>query len=453
MSIADVLSIRERTVGTSRAHRRVESGLVVGSDVVPVGDVVGPVPRIGSFAHVHAVWITLLVTVGALVTGCVVVPTGSHVFVVPRSIPSDCSVNVSAKLNAWLASVPDNSVLLFAGGCYRIDQTLVLTDRHNLNIYGQQATFKTDDPTGDGSTLAAPSKAARTRDHWRLVGGSNINIHDLTVRGANPRPGVDYVAALEAQHGFDIQGTTTVELARVTVEAVYGDFVYWGLKLDGNKPPVWSSGRLHDSHLDGNGRQGVSLAGAHDVLIDHNSIEGVRRSTFDLEPNGGGWGVENAVIADNDVGTGQLSFVASIGNGPVNNISILQNHLTNKAMTVVVDNQQLGAPRRHDWIVADNTTDLSWGTTPPAGMMTFRHVDRVTVTGNTAPVQAIGGSNVPRGDSFVSLGKTSAAIIKGNSVVYSTPGVDDQGDNRGLVNCGNQIVPHGPFDQPSPCSG
>jgi hypothetical protein len=392
------------------------------------------------------------VTVVAVVaTSCLGLPASVTVYGVPRSITSDCTVNVSAKLNSWIASVPDDSVLVFAGGCYRIDQTVILADRHDLTIDGQGATFRTDDPTGDGSTLAAPSTAARTRAHWRLVGGSNISIQDLTVRGANPHPGIDYVAALEAQHGFDIEGTSNVDLGHVTIEAVYGDFVYWGMSLAGNAPHVWSSGRLHDSHMDGNGRQGISLTGAHDVSIDHNSISDVRRSTFDLEPNGNGWGVENAVISDNDVGTGRLSFVAAVGRGPVNNISILRNHLTDKAMIITVNNQQLGAPRRHDWIIANNTTNLSWGTAPPAGMMTFEHVDRLTITGNIAPMQAIGRTETPRGDSFVALGRTSAATIKGNSVVHSTPGIDDRGNNTGLVNCGNQILSNGPYNQPTTC--
>src|SRR5262245_15204779 len=120
----------------------------------------------------------LLAASGFLVTSCELGQYG-----VPNNIADDCSQNVSAQLNAWMDSVPDASELLFHGGCYRIDQTLVLTDRNLLVLRGQGATFRTSDPTGDGSPVSNPSEASRTRALWRLVGGSNIELRTMTIRG------------------------------------------------------------------------------------------------------------------------------------------------------------------------------------------------------------------------------------------------------------------------------
>ena len=43
-------------------------------------------------------------------------------FTVPAGIANDCSVDVSAAINSWIAGVPDGSELLFGpNACYRVD--------------------------------------------------------------------------------------------------------------------------------------------------------------------------------------------------------------------------------------------------------------------------------------------------------------------------------------------
>ena len=72
------------------------------------------------------------VTLAALVGSVgITVPAGAATAgVVPSSIPTDCSRDVTAALLAWIATVPDGSTLEFtANACYRVDGTLRIRNR------------------------------------------------------------------------------------------------------------------------------------------------------------------------------------------------------------------------------------------------------------------------------------------------------------------------------------
>ncbi len=57
---------------------------------------------------------------------------------IPASVPHDCSVDVSAAIQAWIDSTPDEAVLsLIRGGCYRVDETLFVKNRNHVVIDGQ----------------------------------------------------------------------------------------------------------------------------------------------------------------------------------------------------------------------------------------------------------------------------------------------------------------------------
>lgn len=98
-----------------------------------------------------------------------------------------------------------------AGARYRVEGAVVLRDRSNLTIQGNDALiFATTDGSGVPSTLR---DWPRNRYHVEIRGGSGIVIRNLKVRGANPHAGMDdraYVEALEAQHAFAIRGATIV---------------------------------------------------------------------------------------------------------------------------------------------------------------------------------------------------------------------------------------------------
>ena len=97
---------------------------------------------------------------------------------VPSTIPSDCSTDVTKALTKWIESVSDGSTLEFAkNGCYRLDGSLMVTDRSGL-------TFD-----GNGATLKAVTEGNRDRVHVFFIGDKNLTVRDLTVRGVNPARG------------------------------------------------------------------------------------------------------------------------------------------------------------------------------------------------------------------------------------------------------------------------
>jgi hypothetical protein len=61
-------------------------------------------------------------------------------FFTPASIPANCSRDVTAALNRWIASVPDDSTLEFPPkACYEIEGTLFVNNRHRLLFNGNGA--------------------------------------------------------------------------------------------------------------------------------------------------------------------------------------------------------------------------------------------------------------------------------------------------------------------------
>jgi parallel beta helix pectate lyase-like protein len=296
-------------------------------------------------------WRFVVVAVCFAAAGCV--PASgwrvgeSAVVAVPSTVDATGRVDVTTPLHDFLAHVPNGSTVLFrAGGRYRVEGTLRLTDRHDL-------TFE-----GNGATIFATTKGDRTRSQWRFVRGQRIVFHDLSVRGAHPHAGMyddAYQAKYEAQHAFEFQGTRDVLLDHVTATDVYGDFVYIGKDLDTR---VWSARvTVRYSTFARNGRQGISVTAGRDVRIEHNIITDTRRSTIDLEPNTPSWGADGVVIADNVIGPGRLMFVAAGGNGPVNHVQVLRNDLRGHLLNV--DVVAPNGTRRTDWVVDGNRSDKS----------------------------------------------------------------------------------------------
>lgn len=302
------------------------------------------------------------------------------------------AVDATEALQARLDATPDGGVLrLDAGATYRIDGTLLLVDRNDLRI------------DGAGARLVAGTEGASDRTHLRVVGGSGLVVSDLEIVGANPFAGLDdraYQPDLVGQHGIRLEGATDVEIARVTVTDVFGDFVYVGRRDDGAwTERVW----IHDSTFARSGRQGLTVTAGRDVVIERNRITDTRRATIDLEPNSPSWGAENIHILDNDVGPGRLLFVAAAGRGPVDDVVIARNRLRGHILNVWVEPP--GNDRRGRFWVVDNTSDEP-ATRPP---IRFTRVDGVVVTGNRQPM-------VRPGEPFVSALDSCGVEVEANDL-------------------------------------
>lgn len=308
----------------------------------------------------------------------------------PASVDSTGDTDATASLQSFVNGVPDGgTVRLRKGGNYRLESTLVLKNRHDLTI------------DGNGARIYATSTGARDRSNLAIIQGSGIVVHDLSIAGVNPYAGLDergYDPKLAFQHGVDLEGANGVELTRVRITSVYGDFVYVGRSDDGQ----WSQGVwIHDSAFSGSGRQGLAVAAGRDIVFERNSITNTRRATVDLEPNGSTWGAENVHVLDNVVGPGRLLFIAAAGAGPVDKVVVARNHLSYRSLTLTV--RAPSGTRYHDFYVADNTANVPVGNPP----LNFSSVTGLVVTGNSQPFKT-------PGIAFVAATNVCGMTVSGN---------------------------------------
>lgn len=218
--------------------------------------------------------------------------------VVPSSIAKDCSVDVTGKLLSWIASVPDGSTLSFpSDGCYRIDGQLRIEGRANLRFEGNGATFR------------AVTLGGLTRHHWWFVGGRNIVLRDMVIRGANPKAGTGdgcFDATREFQHGVALWGVQGALLENLQIYDVYGDSVYVG------NPQPSRDITIRGGRFEGTGRQGFGIVHAEGVVIDRNYVSRVCKSVFDLEPLSGQH-LRDITITNNTVGEHRHLFLPNSG--------------------------------------------------------------------------------------------------------------------------------------------
>lgn len=304
---------------------------------------------------------------------------------VPASIPATCSASspdVTARLQGWIASVPDGSTIeLPARACYRVEGTLLLKDRNNLRFEGHGATLRS---FTDGTSYV---HNLQTRHHVFLYGGSNLVFNDLNIVG--DAPAHHYAAAYAGQSGFWVWGTQGLSITNSRVQDVRGDFVTLG--PDTYRSWKWTSNVAitGDTFINA-GRQGISLTGAQNVTISDNNISNTADSEIDIEsdsrtgrpvdgvPTYGG--AANVKIDSNQFGYSGTVFFANYGYcSQTSNISLTNNTLRDAPLVV----WSKGCPNVHrtGWTITNNTSDRPFAS--PRAAIEFTYVDDATISGNT----------------------------------------------------------------------
>lgn len=319
-----------------------------------------------------AVWIVLALS-AAVTTGCLPFDPGppAPVVVVPTSIDATGATDVWAPFTEFLASVPNGSTIKFRPGRYRMEQTLIIENRDHLNF------------DGAGATIFATTTGTRGRSHIEVLNSQNIVFRGLRVTGAHPNGGVDgdYVAELEAQHGFELKSAVNVVLDSVTVSDVYGDFVWMGK----DEERTWTTNVLvQNSTFARNGRMGIAMTAVRNVLIQYNSFNDMRRSTFDLEAHDPGFGMEQITIRNNDIGASRLLLVASVGHGSRDDFTFEGNRV---ARTLDIQMHSADGEVHRNWKILNNTATARAGN-PSLTVMKFDHVDGLEVRGNYQKVDS-----------------------------------------------------------------
>jgi hypothetical protein len=285
-----------------------------------------------------------------------------RIITVPSSIDSTGASDASAKLQKWLESVADGSTIRFrAGGTYRMDAGLrVFHQRHDLTFDGRGATLRSNGDSTNASSLF-------------IVSGTNIKIRNFNLVGNSPTPG-RYRSGKEYAYGVQTYGAHNVEIANVTIRAVYGD----GLMVGGWSDTVW----FHDSRVVSAGRNGVAILAGRNITVERVAFDKSGWATFDIEPWETSGGADNVKFLNNTAGTwnGQWGFffgACGVVGSVVNNVTVSGNTITGSPLTTYVT-----IDRRQNIVFTNNVSSVA-----AAGpVLDFAHIDGLTITGNIQPL-------------------------------------------------------------------
>ena len=321
--------------------------------------------------------------------------TSRQLVSVPSSIDDTGSTDVTDVLQSFIDAVPDGSTIrMAAGGLYRVEGTLRLRGRMNL------------DWDGAGATIEATTIVDTNRRNIWIDNSRWIRIHDLTIRGANPIPG-EFAEAHQFEHGIWIDGGSDIEIADVTIERPRGDCVYVG---DADGALDWAARiSIHDSSCHGPGRNGVAIVAGHDIRIEANRFERVGLHVVDIEPNRTDGrdgtqlrpvqGATNVAVIGNQVeGPVTGYFFAANGWGPIARLNVLDNVLHGSALRMTVQPLLDSGYVRAEVVIRGNQSNSPYDATEDAAMTFTRNVD-LTIRGNSGPLKGAGSALIEVRDS------------------------------------------------------
>lgn len=223
----------------------------------------------------------------------------------------------TADIQEAINSVSGNAVVLFPKGTYI---TRPLTIPANTHI-----VFQT------GVLVKAAAGYGLSDSMFKIV-GDNVTIDGnfATVQMLKS----EYTSG-EQRHGFFIMGVENIVIRNLVIKDTGGDGIIIG-------PNEWSTFKISKNvkvlgcKLDNNRRQGISVVGASDVLIDNCTITNTNgtnpQAGVDIEPNNTTYDnrnvtVQNCYMTDN-VGGGVLVYNNSY------NVKVLNNIMKNNGATL-----------------------------------------------------------------------------------------------------------------------
>jgi hypothetical protein len=311
--------------------------------------------------------------------------TGAEISV-PATIDATGLADASQDLLSFIASVPDGSTIAFkAGGTYRLNHGLALTNRHNLVFEGNGATLRA---AGSGSSVSDSPFDLSDYD-------SAITIRDFTLIGNNPNVGTAnaYHPSAENQMGIAMYGAKNIEIANVTISGSWGDCLYVDETGTGH---VWSDSIwVHDSSCTLSGRSGISIVSGSHVTIERDHFDTLGMHVLDIEPNGSYGGGTYVTFRANTVGsygltslyTGYFFGADGAPGSSVHDVTITANTVTGNPHdgydgSIRGLNTTVEVSRRQNIIFTNNTSTQ----TISGPVLLFDHVDGLTVTGNVEPL-------------------------------------------------------------------
>jgi len=197
-------------------------------------------------------------------------PTSTTVPGLVPPVAKDCSVDVTAGLNAFLAGIPNGSTVDLAGGCYLANGTVLLDRKTGVTVRN--------------GTIKATTDAGQYQNRAQLAVnlGSGITVRDLTLQGSNAsadcaqQSGSCYRGSQEWDHNLRVTGTYGVLVDHVTFRHAWGDAVSlspggtWD--ANGNGALMASNVTVQNSSVDTTGRMAFACTGCHNFTAQDNTI-------------------------------------------------------------------------------------------------------------------------------------------------------------------------------------
>jgi len=289
----------------------------------------------------------------------------------PAAIPANCSSDATQSLNRWLATVPDGTVVRFpAAACYRVQGTLEVEGRNDLEV------------DGNGATIRAAQASQRRTPIWQIVDSQHIVVADLNIVGAYTRAGT-FDPKLQSAHGIAALGSE-LRVEHVAVSGVGGDCVYYGPGRTSAQRR--SSGTVSDSTCVGTGRNGVSVVSGDNINVTGTSLDRIGYDVFDVEPNlGTSQAADHVNFERNIIGSYHLEAYSVVGTGPVSNQSFVGNRIVGHGLKVAITRPGVsGTFRPRNVVIRGNRSDTAQAASP----INVDDVDGLLVADNTVPMGA-----------------------------------------------------------------
>jgi len=350
-------------------------GLVVVSDSgATYGLAWGAVPGLAELAaRVYAL------ETGASPTRPWPLPVTTGTYTVPGSIDHTGATDVTAALNAFIATVPDGSIIDFAeeDAIYKISAYLTIQQRSNLILEGNGWTTLNNVANANvgGSQLKS-----FFFNYWPASNGAHhITIRNFIATAASPAPGT-FQAGEFASFAHFMAGEF-LEVTGIVGSGFFGDFV----TINEDSHYVW----VHDNTIANVGRNNVSVVCGNQILVEDNAFGTAGYTTFDIEPEAGSVAnCTNITFRRNTCGTWTNSFVSADGVASgkiVSGVVIADNTVTGDSLLTVMG--IYGSARLSNLSFTGNITNTS-----AAGpVLRFQNVDGVLVSDNT---QALSGGSL-----------------------------------------------------------
>jgi hypothetical protein len=300
-------------------------------------------------------------------------PITTQTVYIPGGIDQTGVTDTSNDINTFIASIDDGSVIEFpSGATYRLDQGIQFANRNNLVFEGNATTLIVGSGASASDQLASSFVIGHTYGGYWAGNNSDIEIRNFYLQGNDSTPGT-FTSGQEAQAAFEVEGATRLYIHDCVSSAYPGDFV----KIGDGSSQIW----LRNNTVESTGRNGVSVIDGSNIMIENNTFTTCGYCIFDVEPNSGSQSVTNAVFKYNTIASWGNAFFALEGShtgAAIDSISVQNNNISTSSLLTIADNGNTS--RMLNVIFTDN---ISYGGSVSGPVLTFAHIDGLTVTGNT----------------------------------------------------------------------